>query len=282
MLTSFSNLTSVGRHLIESGVENLVLNIGPEMIVCFGTREHIISPWSPFFMDAVPVMRIECDLIIVLREDDCRRDHEVTDIVNRQATETLAFTAVVHRLDAVRQALRENSRFFITACNMGVLLYGNARLLEGHISVLPEWEDVDLLHAQWSRWFGLSTHFFKSAVEQISHGWYTLAVFMLRQAVEHTCIAVVRVWMGYRPSTHNLVRLLQLMANFSSEVNKIFPRFTNEECRLFRVLQKAYTDARYNEVYNVSLEDITTLVNRIMALQELAELFYYRKVNALY
>lgn len=277
MLTSFEHLTAAARESFVSGIETLVQVIEPELIVCYGTRVRTVSAWSPFQQEPVPATRGEYDVLIVLREGDHRRDHEIIDMIERRNTDDLVFMAVVHRLEGVREALLTNSTFFSTVCRRGVLVYGSMTSLQEYTPSAIVEPDLVQLAFQWERWFGLSRNFLSTATESASRGWYALAAFMLHQAVEHACIAVVRVCMGYRPSTHSLTRLLRLVGNISIQVSSIFPCFTDEERELFSVLQRAYLDARYREVYNVSAAETAILIRRVRMLQQLAETFYENK-----
>ncbi len=282
MLTSLEHLTAAARESFVSGIETLVQVIEPELIVCYGTRVRTVSAWSPFRQEPVPATRGEYDVLVVLREGDHRRDHEIIDMIERRNTEDVAFMAVVHRLEGVRDALLNNSTFFATVCRQGVLVYGSIGALQGYTPSVIVQPDPAQLTFQWERWFGLSRNFLSTATECASRGWYPLAVFMLHQAVEHACIAAVRVCMGYRPSTHSLTRLLRLVGNISVQVSSIFPCFTDEERELFSVLQRAYLDARYREVYSVSAAETAVLIRRVRMLQQLAETFYENKLLSLH
>lgn len=281
MLTSLEHFTVGVGVAFDSGIEALVRVINPEMIICYGSRVRMVSAWSPFSGDALPVIQGEYDLLIIQREADRRRDHEIIDLIECRNTDSLLLTAIVHRLSAVRDALQRNSLFFTTVYRQGVLVYGDAEQLVVVLPVLPIMPDATSLRRQWDRWFGLSRNFLSVATDSAARGWHAVAVFMLHQAVEHACIAIVRVCMGYRPATHNLTRLLRLVENFAAQISDIFPCFTEEERALFNVLQRAYSEARYREVYIVSPEDTAILIRRVNALHAMVETFYFKKLNAL-
>jgi HEPN domain-containing protein len=132
--------------------------------------------------------------------------------------------------------------------------------------------------AHWSRWYGLGQYFLKGAADSLTYGRPDLTLFMLHQAVEHTCIALIRVFTGYRPNTHNLSRLLAIIENFSAMLMAIFPCITKEEKELFKILQKAYSDSRYKEEYNISLDKVTLLTDRVRELQIIAESLYTDRI----
>jgi uncharacterized protein len=58
----------------------------------------------------------------------------------------------------------------------------------------------------------------------------------------------------------------------------IFPCITKEEKELFKILQKAYSDSRYKEEYNISLDKVTLLTDRVRELQIIAESLYTDRI----
>lgn len=134
-----------------------------------------------------------------------------------------------------------------------------------------------LIEDSWHRRFGLSRRFLKTANYCFDNGWNEQTIFDLHQSVEHACVAIIRAYTGFRPTTHNLSRLLDLICNFSQELVTLFPRQTKEETELFNTLNRAYSEARYNEKYTVSTEVTKILLGRVTKLLDLAEKFYDRK-----
>lgn len=51
----------------------------------------------------------------------------------------------------------------------------------------------------------------------------------------------------------------------------VFPRDTEEERRLFKLLQDAYVQARYNKDFTVTRADIDALIPRIELLRDITE-----------
>ena len=55
------------------------------------------------------------------------------------------------------------------------------------------------------------------------------------------------------------------------EIYRAFPQDTDEERRLFKLLQDAYVQARYNKNFVVTRADIDALIPRIELLRDLTE-----------
>lgn len=152
----------------------------------------------------------------------------------------------------------------------------------GSLCLLPaSYKNVptkQVAEAYWSRWYGLAKRFWQVASDSLPSGRQDLTVFLLHQSVEHTCIALIRVFTGYRTNTHNLSRLLTFVENFSELLISAFPGITREEQELFSILLRGYSDPRYKDMYEVSTDKVAILVERVKELQETAEALYEGRI----
>ena len=55
------------------------------------------------------------------------------------------------------------------------------------------------------------------------------------------------------------------------ELAKVFPRDTPEEKRLFELLRSAYVEARYNDDFIVTKEDIDALLPKVEHLRDIVK-----------
>ncbi|MDP9076432.1 MAG: hypothetical protein M3O71_03330, partial [Bacteroidota bacterium] len=60
-----------------------------------------------------------------------------------------------------------------------------------------------------------------------------------------------------------------------------FPRKTTEDQRLFQLLLKSYSDARYRDEYKVTRQDADVLCTQVRALIELTEELCIDRINDL-
>ncbi len=59
----------------------------------------------------------------------------------------------------------------------------------------------------------------------------------------------------------------------------VFPCITKEEKELFKILQKAYSDSRYKDVYDISADKVAVLTERVKELQAIAKSLYKDKIG---
>ena len=75
---------------------------------------------------------------------------------------------------------------------------------------------------------------------------------------------------GYKE--HDLDFLIKKCKPFTLELAKVFPRDTPEEERLFKLLQRAYIEARYNKKnFIVTKADSDALISKIELLRDITE-----------
>ncbi|OMP74725.1 HEPN domain-containing protein [[Flexibacter] sp. ATCC 35208] len=279
--TTLQHLPKQQVALLVQLIQKIVLAVYPVKIICYGYRTSTIDGWSCFFDGDAYNKSINptYDFLIITNDEEKRAHYEIIEIAEQQAYPLgCNTTIIVQQLNAANKALESGSRFISTVYRKGVMLY-NGNCLP--LSAPPEELDIpvlrSLIEGDWHRRFSMSRRFLKTANYCFDNGWNEQTIFDLHQSVEHACVAIIRVYIGFRPTTHNLSRLLDLICNFSQELVTIFPRQTKEETDLFNTLNRAYSEARYNEKYTVSIEVTKILLGRVTTLLDLAEKFYDRK-----
>lgn len=90
--------------------------------------------------------------------------------------------------------------------------------------------------------------------------------------------AIILVHTGYKPETHNLDKLKRYSKRFSQELDAVFPDNTPQEKHLFDLLKHGYIDTRYKDSYEITAEELTTLIERISKLQRVAEKLCQEKI----
>ncbi len=92
---------------------------------------------------------------------------------------------------------------------------------------------------------------------------------MLHQAAEQALRTLVQTGTGFHCNTHNIDRLIRYESMVSFQLPDVFPRKTENEKRLFNLLQKAYVDARYKESYSINLADLMVLIERVTGIKDI-------------
>jgi len=285
MLTTFDNLSTNLLNQLAQLIQNIATAIHPEKILCYGYRTSIYQDWSCFKEDTgcQETTKATFDLLVVTGNNNNQADHEILQKIDLLANSLdCEVTAVVQPLDAVNELIAKNSRFLITLYHKAILVFNAANNALITPPAAPSHEEIKTkIETTWNKCFRTAERFYKTACFCLDNGWNEKALFDLHQATQHTCMALLRVYTGYRSTTHNISRLLALIENFSFVPSTIFPCSTEEETALFYLLNKAYSDARYKENYSIPTEIANLLKKRVHQLLLVSEKLYNKKMMAI-
>jgi len=275
-----SNLSAETDHAVyfRAFIHQLAEKFGPLQIFSFASDSLIQNGQGCFSGKQVSFCCNYCLLLVT--ESVTRIDYEVQDFANavyRQGTVTI----ICHGKQSILEAVQANSRFYISVLTYGKLLYSHDGLL--NIDYIQPFIPVKAaLKAQkhFDHRMPLAEGFLMAAAECLEKGHYGICAFMLHQAVEQACIGLIRVYVAYRAEFHNLQRLLRLCGCFSDQPYKLFIGSPEDE-RLFDVLAKSYSAARYRDDFSVSRQDADSLYQRAVCFLSLAKAMCSEKIKQL-
>jgi len=263
---------------LQNFIELLVEKYRPLRVVCFGrtssTKQNIgcfMEPWE----------KEHCHhFLLMVTESATRIEHEVQDFANGHFLD-LDITIIVHGQKNVEAAIEANSRFYCTVFEHGELLYKSDGLfMERPVSYVAIRAEEKAREHMYNR-IPLAHGFITGATKCIEEEQFNVSVFMLHQAVEQCCIALIRIFIGYRSDVHNLYRLLRLCASFSSMPSQFFLNGNKDDEELFDVLVKSYSAARYNDSFDIEPEIAGQLLRKVSTFFRLAKRMCKSKVEQL-
>lgn len=248
-------------------IELLIQRFYPIQILCFA-KSSTTYTIRTCFGQAIDSCKEDYFLLLVTKEST-RIEHEIQDFINAHFKYGIV-TVLAHGKKSVLNALNTGSRFFTNIYQSGTLLYSSDMMMPTEITVPdPDTSSFLIDRSHLDHRFLLIEGFLSGARACLSKLQYNACLFMLHQAAEQCCLTLIYVYLGYRSNIHNLRRLLQLCCCFSSEPMKIFLSGTKEDDRLFNILVKSYSQARYSDGFSADKDDVLLLYKRIESLLEL-------------
>jgi hypothetical protein len=256
-------------HYFKTFIEALVEKFQPLQILCLSkniTTEESISCFKSHGFDHEAHY-----CLLMVTESITRIDHQVQDFSNNYFKKGTV-TIICHGRETIVEAIKANSRFFIKVYASANLLYTsdgysnysyNNQYSPGQAGVKAS--------KHYNHRMPLAEGFLQGAGECLSKQQFTVCTFLLHQVVEQCCIALIRVQMAYRSEVHNLYRMLGICRCFSDQPYKLFLSGSPEDQRLFDVLVKSYSGARYASSFSVSEEDAGRLYTRVMSFVTLTK-----------
>lgn len=269
MNTSLAHLPTSQRQQLETAKRLIIQAVHPEKIILFGA--YSVGAEAALFTANLPAGLRAYDLLVITRNEDRRSDYELQDIIENRCRSEVPVTVLVHDIGYVNQRIAEGHYFFSMIRDEAILLYDAGKTILVAAGP-PDLSRIRVMaQRDFDRWRRQAWAFFRSAEFNLQQDEWRMAVFLLHQAAEQMYQAILLAFMGYKPTTHNLDKLRRYTNRFSIELALLFPRDSEEEDRLFRLLASGYVDARYKEDFVISGSDIQALTERIRRLLEIAE-----------
>jgi uncharacterized protein len=282
MKTSLAHLPEYRRKEMEEALQIIVETVSPEKVVLYGS--HATGEWAEDrYVEGHILYDFESDydILVVTKPGDIRKDYEITDQIVNRCRYRVPVNVITHDMDYVNEQLRKGQYFFSDIIKEGILLYDAGNIEFEKPKELSVKESKAIAETDFNKWFTSANEFLIDAKNAYSRNSYKKSAFELHQATERMYNAIMLVYTGYKPKTHNLDKLRTFTKEFSKELYEIFPMNTKEEEHLFDLLQKAYIDARYKDEYTINKNEVSTLLERIQTLQQITEAICTKKINSL-
>ena len=175
-------------------------------------------------------------------------------------------------ISKLNDALSEGRYFYVEILAQGIMLYDSEEYRLATPRELDYAEIFKMAQEYYDDKFPSATYFYDDCLTNLKRGRYHQALFYLHQATENFIKTIPLVYVLYGYKEHDLEFLIEKCKPYTLDLAKVFPRDTDEEERLFKLLQRAYIEARYNKKnFAVTQADIDALIPRIELLRDIVE-----------
>ena len=217
------------------------------------------------------------DLLIVTQKRMGINEHAVYAKILRRFFENKAWEIHTHpqfineSISELNKALDKSRYFYTDIKKEGVMLYDSGKYKLARRRKLDYTEIAEMAQEYFEDKFPFATRFFANAQRDAQDGELRMSAFNLHQATENFLRTIPMVFILYGYKEHDLAFLMNECKKHTLEIYRAFPQDTDEERRLFKLLQDAYVQARYNKNFVVTRADIDALIPRIELLRDLTE-----------
>ena len=281
MKTSLEHLPEDKREELKLITDLIVEKMQPDFIILFGSYAR--GNWvEDQYKEGGILYEYKSDYdILVITETKLQNDltykwRDLEKLVSKTYT-SAPVNLIHHSHGFLKNELLEGSYFFSDVVREGVVLYDNKRNrpLEVPTEIDPE-KVKARAKEEYDLWFKSASMFFEDFEYNFQKGsrdkdYYKIAAFQLHQATERYYTALLLVFTGYKAKIHNIEELGSQAEAIEPEFKKVFPRDTPEKDERFKLLKKAYIDARYKKNYSISKEDLEYLSERVGELRNIVE-----------
>lgn len=188
--------------------------------------------------------------------------------MNRNESTTVQF--IDESIDDLNKAIDKNRYFYTDIKREGIMLYNSGRYKLARRRKQNYREIKELAEEYYNERFERGNEFLLGAIFYNEQGLHKMASFNLHQACENYYNSIILTFTLYSSKEHSLIKLSARAKTHSLESSKAFPRNTEEEKRLFDLLQDAYVQARYSLHFRITQEDIEALIPKVELLRDIA------------
>lgn len=174
-------------------------------------------------------------------------------------------------IDDFNYALTKAHYFETEIKRQGIILYDSGDYKLARRRKLNFNEIQERAQKYYNNKFGRAMSFYLDVPHAAGRNDYKQASFYLHQAAEHFFRTIELVFTLYSPKEHKLAEFMNRCKRFTTETFKAFPRDTPEEERLFKLLERAYVESRYNPDFEITKEDIDALLPKVERLRDIVE-----------
>lgn len=283
MKSSLSHLPNIKQQQILQITEVIKEVAAPEKIILFGSYakgnyvEHRYTGKDGIIYEYIS----DFDFLIVTKQNKIR-DYELEDLIlNKTQQFKIPINVQIHEIDYINKGLQFGQYFFTDIVKEGILLYDNNTLEFTNVTEISTRKLKEISNNYFNIWYNRHNEFFIDAKNAYQRKSYTKAAFELHQATESLYYAVLLVFQGYKPKSHNLYKLRKYSKQLSEELYLVFPLENDKnEKKIFDLLKSGYIDARYKEDFIVKKEDIDKIMDRVTIMRTVVEKICNEKISS--
>ncbi|MCB2261974.1 MAG: HEPN domain-containing protein [Candidatus Thiosymbion ectosymbiont of Robbea hypermnestra] len=283
MKTSLAHLPEQKRQELQRAIEIIREETALDMLILFGSYAR--GDWVEDLDPETLLYRYQSDFDLLVVTETPRQASKIEQ--NSQLAQRLA--KIIHRtpisliaedIQFFNRRLRKSQYFYIDILREGILLYDSGKFQLAEPIEITLKERKNLAEDDFEYWFNSAEEFWCGHEDAKNRGHLNNSAFLLHQVTERLYGTILLVFTRYKPSTHDIEKLGQRVSSIEPRFLAIFPHATEEEKERFKLLRKAYVDARYKPIYTITKEQLDWLAERVNHLKELTEELCKEKIES--
>ncbi len=273
MKTNLDHLPEDKRHQLLRAADLIQESVKPDMLILFGSYAR--GDWVEELADDGVHYQYQSDfdLLAVVKNEALATKIERKDSLHNRLNREIKtpISLIAEDIHFVNRRISKSQYFYTDILREGISLHDSGAFELAEPKELILHERKKLAEEDFEYWFTSSKDYFGQYKHALNDNIYNVAAFNLHQTTERLYAAILLVFTRYKPSTHDLHKLSQLVTSIEPQFLTAFPQGTEVEKARFELLRKAYVSARYKPSYSITQEELEWLSERVLHLQGLTE-----------
>jgi hypothetical protein len=220
--------------------------------------------------NAVDFQNTHYYLFLIVKDFYAHVSGNISFNIKAQTDGRCTATVIMHSKKSLCQQKGDQQHFFYQIMQCGQLLFQETL----KPACLPS-EEIPIRNIPKAKMYWQQrdrTKNFLMVAEAMDGGGATkIHVYLMQLVIEQTCLGLIRVFLGYMPNHFSLIYLFELCEYFTPLTAEIFPRTTDKDKELLRILSGYTSSLRYGFVDDVAHHDYEVLSNRYNEFVEKAD-----------
>jgi predicted nucleotidyltransferase/HEPN domain-containing protein len=279
MKTALDHLPEKKQHQLRALGELICKEAPVEMVILFGSfarGDWVEDPVGGYFSDFDVLVIVKTPALV----DKVQLWSKIEDRARRISRPT-SLSLLVHDIKDVNEQLEKGFYFFSDIKREGIVIYDSGVFHLAEAKERPAAERKAQAQVWFDDWFGSATRFYSIFEFSLASDALKEAAFILHQATERFYHCVLLVLTAYKPKIHNIEDLGKRAGDLHPALRNVFPRGTAEEDRLFKLLKRAYVDARYDPKFAITKEELAAIAVHVRDLSQRVEVVCRERIAAM-
>ncbi|MBN1960366.1 MAG: HEPN domain-containing protein [Deltaproteobacteria bacterium] len=248
-----------------------------QLLMLFGSYAR-----GDFVNDLKTGYHSDFDLLVVTHTNKDAADHKVFNELENKAQKIAGSTIISlirHDIAELNYQIRAGQFFFVDIVRDGIVLYDSRQVILAKPKANTPKEHFELIQRYFKTWFASATSLWTVA-HYLPFSQRRLGAFLLHQATERYLHTITLVFEGYKHKTHNLSILAGHAEKHHQLLQPTLVRSEAHDEHIFKLLKRAYVEARYVMSYDVTRDELEDMRARVCDLAKRARVACIEKLSS--
>ncbi|TDE43187.1 hypothetical protein E0I26_11265 [Flavobacterium rhamnosiphilum] len=258
-------------------------HIKTSAIYCFGKFETAYSSNHTIYPNkGIQKKNTHLYLLVFVEENIENVTNDMCDKIRTKTDGRITATLLIHQVKSLKKMCGDQQYFFWCIMQNAELVYQNAGK--------PPYLSITGIPKRNLKATSLYVANRKNNISTI-WGWVynddevnssdEVKMSGLHQIVEQACLSLIRVFMGYAPNHFSLDHLFNLCEYFTTITTDFFPRKTEEDLSMFKLLKQQPSALRFNKANDVDYLYYPLLEERCCKFKNQADVLTQKELDRL-
>lgn len=261
-------------------MEVITDHVKTSAIYCFGKNKITYNSNKTLCPDKEEQKEhIHLYLLVFVQETKENATSDICDKIKTKTHGSITATILMHHVRNLRKSCDDQQFFFWQIMQNAELLFQDVEKSPYlTISEIPKRNLKSASNYIASRKTNIST-IWNWVYNDDSYSSDEVKTSSLHQIVEQICLSLIRVFMGYTPNHFGLEHLFNLCEYFTTITADFFPRITQEDKSMFKLLKQQPSTLRFSKANDVSYLYYELLEERCGKFKNQAEILIEKELS---